>query len=186
MKKTISEPLVGGLLAFILGFMLVWLSPARATELAPAPVTPRDALFHPHWDRAHCGSVCTISFSPGGVIKEYLDQVRTIKRDHVTLRIDGPCISACTMVADKARSNVCITPNATLQFHQGIAEYGDPETHTVVRKERFDPSEYYSADINGWVAAHGGFPGKDTSPEEMRALLVMSFDEAKHFFKVCK
>jgi hypothetical protein len=184
MHKTLKEAAVGGLLAFVLGFMAIWLTPARADDFAPMPITPKDALYHPVWNRAACGSVCTVTYSPGGNVDEYLQQVESIKRDKITLKIDGPCISACTMTADHARTNVCVTPNASLQFHNGITVTSRGET--VIDRSRFDPSEYYSADINGWVADHGGFPGKDTSPEEMGKFLVMPFSEAKRFFKVCK
>lgn len=183
MHKTNKEALVGGLIAFALGFMMIWLTPAKAVDLAPMPVTPFEKLYNPDWSRKTCGRVCHIRFSPGGYVDAYLAAAQRIKRQHVMLKIDGECISACTMAADKARPFVCVTPRAVMKFHNGISVVNVP--NQPVREFRFDPSQYYSADINTWVSEHGGYPGKDMSEQEMSAFLVMPFEEAKRFYKVC-
>ncbi len=125
------------------------------------------------WSRAVCGPVCTVRYSPGGVIDHFMAQVANLKRDRVTLRIDGPCISACTMAADKARPRVCITPRASFQFHNG---------YYCPRGDRFRPAGFYSRDILAWVDTHGGFPGDDADDE---SLLTMNYGQARTFFKAC-
>ncbi|BCM87886.1 hypothetical protein [Methylobacterium indicum] len=140
---------------------------------AMAGCSPGTGSVQHTWSRAACGPVCTVRYNGGGVISHFMDQVENMKRDRVTLRIDGPCASACTMAADKARPRVCITKRALLQFHNG---------YYCPRGDRFRPAGYYSRDILGWVDAHGGFPGADADDE---SVLEMNYGQARAFFKAC-
>lgn len=176
------------LIAFCLGFALVWLSPkaSRSETQAPFPVFAFK-IDEPDWSRKSCGPVCTVTFNPGGRIYHYIEQAHQIKKDNILLKIDGPCYSACTVAADKARPNVCITQRAVMQFHNGIALVPDAQyPDTVFRKIRMDISTAYSQDILEWVRGNGGFPGMTAEKSELEKYLPMYYDQARRFFSVCK
>jgi hypothetical protein len=60
----------------------------------------------------------TITFDPGGVITEFYDKYTLIRQAGGKVIIDGPCISACTLVTNLIdNEDVCITPRAILGFH---------------------------------------------------------------------
>lgn len=125
----------------------------------------------------HVGSgVYVVAGNPGGSVDGFIAAARRIKRGGGGLIIDGPCASACTLAADLARPNVCVTRRAVLQFHKWYRR----DRHGVVR--RGDPSSEYSADIAGWVNSHGGFPGETV---EDASTLDMSAAEAARFFPAC-
>ena len=130
----------------------------------------------PAWSRKTCGRICTVTDSPGGFIVSFLKAAQRIKRDDITLRIDGTCASACTIAADKARPNVCLTPRALLRFHNG---YGHDASGNVTR---FDPTALYSGDLAVWVDRNGGFPGVDAKDDE---LLDMDAPTGLTYFKGC-
>lgn len=188
MKKSIGASLLVitlasvGLLAVTPAWPIKGMAPAPQTPI-PAqvvPQTPRPTVpMTPRWNRESCGDVCTIRYSPGGVIDEFLEQAWQVKKDDIILKIDGDCISACTMAADKARPNVCVTPRAVFRFHRGYEIRTQGESRSITR---FDPSSLYSRDIRSWVDRHGGFPGRDADDQ---SLLDMSFAQAKRYFRTC-
>lgn len=59
-----------------------------------------------------------IMLDPGGKIDEYLSAASAAVEHNVQVRIDGDCYSACTLFADKARSQVCITKRTKFYVHQ--------------------------------------------------------------------
>lgn len=129
----------------------------------------------PKWTRAECPVTCVIRDDPGGTIRLYKNQAYLLKNQGRHLVIDGRCDSACTVAADLARPNVCITRRAQLRFHKAYwCEDG-------VQK-RGDLYEDYSRDISRWVKANGGFPGADWNDD---SLLVMNADQASSFFPAC-
>jgi hypothetical protein len=59
----------------------------------------------------------TIRDDRGGMIRNYLNRWADYKASPKMLRLDGPCISACTMFT--SLPNVCITERVVLGFHKG-------------------------------------------------------------------
>lgn len=132
----------------------------------------------PPWSARECPISCRVHYSPGGWIEDYQKAARALKAEGRQLIIDGECISACTVAADMARPNVCITPRAKFRFHRTYAW----NLLTMCFISRDDAYEYYSRDIAGWIRAHGGFPGKTLNDD---TLLDMNAKQAAAFFPVC-
>ena len=59
-----------------------------------------------------------ISSDPGGQIGPYLDKLKSLRSSGQSVIIDGPCLSACTMVLGMIpRDRICVTSRARLGFH---------------------------------------------------------------------
>jgi hypothetical protein len=59
-----------------------------------------------------------IDGDPVGQIGPYVARYMTIRQSGERVVIDGPCLSACTMVLGiLPRTQVCVTPKAVLGFH---------------------------------------------------------------------
>src|SRR5919106_3051600 len=59
-----------------------------------------------------------IRSSPGGEIEAHLRYFDRVKRSGERVVIDGPCLSACTLVLSKLpRNRICMTSRAVLGFH---------------------------------------------------------------------
>ncbi len=70
--------------------------------------------------------------------------------------IDGPCLSACTLVLSIVPSNrICVTRRAVLGFHAARSIdrrgriYAEPQASEVVL-------EAYPAPVRHWIERHGG------------------------------
>ena len=59
-----------------------------------------------------------IKADPGGQIGPYLEELEQLRGSGERVIIDGPCLSACTMVLGVIpRNRICVTPRARLGFH---------------------------------------------------------------------
>lgn len=116
-----------------------------------------------------CGKPCVISFNPGGAIDLFEAEARELVAERTPVIVDGPCISACTILVDIARNYVCVTSHAVLGYHQWSMgdEHGDVTFSTP--------------GLNAYIKAHGGEPTPDSG-----RLLMMNFSEARHFYKPCQ
>lgn len=113
---------------------------------------------------------CIIRHNPGGFGLLFVWAAWSVNRHERTIVIDGTCASACAIFADKARTNVCITPRARFLFHKAL---------NPLNGERSDPdSLLHSSDIIRWVNDRGGFPSGNV-------LLEMSYEHAKDFWHTC-
>lgn len=60
----------------------------------------------------------TITFDGGGVITDYFDKYTAVRQAGGKVIVDGPCISACTLIFTQIEpENVCITKRAIFGFH---------------------------------------------------------------------
>ena len=56
--------------------------------------------------------------SPGGAVGNYLNFFSQVRRSGERVIIDGPCLSACTLVLSTIpRNRICVTSRAVLGFH---------------------------------------------------------------------
>jgi hypothetical protein len=63
-------------------------------------------------------AVVRIKADPGGQIGPYLENLAALRSSGERVIIDGPCISACTMVLGVIpRDRICVTTRARLGFH---------------------------------------------------------------------
>ena len=119
---------------------------------------------------------CVVTYNGGGGLGVFTHAAELIRKERRWVVIDGRCISACTILADKARDRVCITHRATLEFHSGrVTILGIiPLPHTDVYALPYSPP------IVRWINGKGGMPSADTGE-----LLVMNYREASRFWPTC-
>lgn len=102
-----------------------------------------------------------IRSSPGGRIGDYLKLFAAVEQSGQRVIIDGPCLSACTLVVSIVpRSRICVTPRAVLGFHAAWRpdENGQPATHAVATRLMLDT---YPAPIRAWIVRRGGLTRKN-------------------------
>ena len=98
--------------------------------------------------------------SSGGEVSQYLELSAQLRESGERIVIDGPCLSACTLVLSTIpQERICVTPNAVLGFHAArlVDEHG----------RQFPASEAtrvvaatYPAGIRAWIRRHGGLTAK--------------------------
>ena|SRR6266853_2301405 len=87
-----------------------------------------------------------VSDNQGGSVAAYSARWAGLARQGASVRIVGPCQSACTVLLGHIpRSRVCVTPEASFGFH--LAHL--PQATATLRSA-------YSSDITAWINAHGG------------------------------
>ena len=98
--------------------------------------------------------------SPGGEVGPFLELFDRVRQSGERVVIDGPCLSACTLVLSTVPSNrICVTPRAVLGFHAARSMdrrgrmYAEPEASQVVL-------EAYPAAVRGWISRHGGLTSR--------------------------
>ena len=97
-----------------------------------------------------------IKSSPGGQIGEFLDMYAEVKDSGQKVVIDGPCLSACTLVLGVVpRDRICVTRKAELGFHAAWmpTAQGGKVTQPVATKMMMD---MYPSDVKGWIRRRGG------------------------------
>src|ERR1700758_345263 len=94
--------------------------------------------------------------SPGGQVGPFLDLFEEVRASGERVVIDGPCLSACTLVLSLVPNDrICVTRRAVLGFHAARSidrrgrTYAEPEASTLVRQA-------YPAGVRDWIRRHGG------------------------------
>jgi hypothetical protein len=94
--------------------------------------------------------------SPGGEVGPFLDLFERVRASGERVVIDGPCLSACTLVLSVVPDDrICVTRRAVLGFHaaRSIDRRGrmsaEPEASELVL-------ETYPAAVRGWILRRGG------------------------------
>jgi len=98
--------------------------------------------------------------SPGGTVGPFIELFESVNASGDDVVIDGPCLSACTLVlASVPSSRICVTRRAVLGFHaarsidQRGRLYAEPEASRLVLAA-------YPAPIRGWIQRHGGLTSR--------------------------
>jgi hypothetical protein len=98
--------------------------------------------------------------SPGGEVGPFLDLFERVRESGERVVIDGPCLSACTLVLSTVPNNrICVTRRAILGFHAARSVdprgrmYAEPEASELVL-------EAYPAAVRGWIRRHGGLTSR--------------------------
>jgi hypothetical protein len=94
---------------------------------------------------------------PGGEVASYVQKFRQIRDSGQRVVIDGPCLSACTLLTGIVpRDRVCITRRAALGFH--AASYYDDASRTLVPTRHGSElvMRLYPPEIRSWINRHGG------------------------------
>ena len=94
--------------------------------------------------------------SPGGQVGPFLDLFERVRASGERVVIDGPCLSACTLVLSVVPNDrICVTRRAVLGFHAARSVdrrgriYAEPEASELVL-------ETYPAAVRGWIRRRGG------------------------------
>jgi hypothetical protein len=98
--------------------------------------------------------------SPGGQVGPFIDLFDKVRASGERVVIDGPCISACTLVLSVIPNDrICVTRRAVLGFHAARSMdrrgrlYAEPEASELVL-------EAYPAAVRGWIRRRGGLSSR--------------------------
>ena len=98
--------------------------------------------------------------SAGGEVAPFLTLFERVRASGERVVIDGPCLSACTLVLDLVPSNrICVTRRAILGFHaarsvdQQGRMFAEPEASKIVQ-------EAYPAAVRDWIIRRGGLSSR--------------------------
>lgn len=96
----------------------------------------------------------------GGQIGPYLNRYAMVRDSGQRVVIDGPCLSACTLVTAVVPSQrICVTRRAILGFHAAWLpdEYGRP---VISREGTRVLLRVYPPRIRTWIRRNGGLTGR--------------------------
>lgn len=92
----------------------------------------------------------------GGRIGDYLDLFQRVRASGERVVIDGPCLSACTLVLSIVpKGRICVTPRAVLGFHAAYSKnwMGQEQTeHDATRAVM----RFYPGPVRNWLRKRGG------------------------------
>jgi len=98
--------------------------------------------------------------SPGGQVGPFLDLFEQVRQSGERVVIDGPCLSACTLVLSLVPSDrICVTRRAILGFHAARSidrrgrTFAEPEASKLVLQA-------YPAGVRDWIRRHGGLTSR--------------------------
>ncbi len=99
--------------------------------------------------------------SRGGAVDAYLAAFARVRQSGERVVIDGPCLSACTLVLSTIpRNRICITRPAVLGFHAPRWYY--PRTGQTMRASEATRTvtASYPAAVRTWIKKRGGLTQK--------------------------
>jgi hypothetical protein len=115
--------------------------------------------------------------SPGGQVGPFIDLFDQVRASGERVVIDGPCISACTLVLSVVpNERICVTRRAVLGFHGARSMdrrgrlYAEPEASEQVL-------EAYPAAVRSWIRRRGGLTSR---------LLLLRGRELAAIYPVCR
>jgi hypothetical protein len=115
--------------------------------------------------------------SPGGEVGPFLDLFEKVRDSGERVVIDGPCLSACTLVFSIVPSErICVTRRAVLGFHAARSIdrrgriYAEPEASRLVLEAYPDP-------IRNWIVRRGGLTSR---------LLLLRGRELASMYRTCR
>jgi hypothetical protein len=104
-----------------------------------------------------------IKADPGGQIGPYLENLVALRGSGERVIIDGPCLSACTMLLGVIpRNRICVTPRARLGFH--AAWHPGSNGQQVTSHEATQLlMDIYPEHVRSWIAPRRALPAHDVS-----------------------
>src|SRR6266403_2733452 len=115
--------------------------------------------------------------SPGGEVGPFLDLFQRVRASGERVVIDGPCLSACTLVLSMVPNDrICVTRRAVLGFHAARSVdrrgrmYAEPEASEVVLQA-------YPEAVRGWILRRGGLSSR---------LLLLRWRELSAIYPSCR
>ncbi len=98
--------------------------------------------------------------SPGGTVGSFLGLFQVLRASGERVVIDGPCLSACTLILTTIpRNRICVTPHAVLGFHaaRSVDVYGNTEAEPEASQLILDS---YPPPVRRWISRHGGLTSR--------------------------
>src|ERR1700684_2479539 len=115
--------------------------------------------------------------SPGGQVGPFLDLFERVRDSGERVVIDGPCLSACTLVLSMVPNNrICVTQRAVLGFHAARSidrrgrMYAEPAASALVLQT-------YPSGVRSWINQRGGLTSH---------LLLLRGRELAAFYPSCR
>src|SRR5262245_19480584 len=114
------------------------------------------ALISCLWIATPAAADIRIVASTGGQVGPFLKAFERIRQSGERVIIDGPCLSACTLVLSTLpRNRICVTRRAVLGFHGARSRdakgrfRAEPEASTLVLAT-------YPPEVRRWIERRGG------------------------------
>jgi len=115
--------------------------------------------------------------SPGGQVGPFIDIFDKVRESGERVVIDGPCMSACTLVLSLVPSErICVTRRAVFGFHAARSidrrgrVYAEPEASQLVL-------EAYPGPVRDWIVRRGGLTSR---------LLLLRGRELAAMYRPCR
>lgn len=106
--------------------------------------------------------IMTITNDGGGHIGDYMERYDNLRASGGTVKIDGVCASACTIVLGAMpRDQICVTPRARFGFHQAWSRGQAQDGASVAVADAEATAllfSLYPAPVRYWISRHGGLP----------------------------
>ena len=97
-----------------------------------------------------------ISGDAGGQIGTYIERHQAMRQSGERVVIDGPCLSACTMVLGAIpRNRICVTSRALLGFHAAY-DLDQGGRQVTSRGGTSLLMNHYPQHVRSWIARRGG------------------------------
>jgi hypothetical protein len=97
-----------------------------------------------------------IAGDAGGQIGTYLQRHEAMRQSGERVVIDGPCLSACTMVLGAIpRNRICVTSRALLGFHAAY-DLDQSGRQVTSRGGTSLLMDHYPQQVRNWIARRGG------------------------------
>jgi hypothetical protein len=115
--------------------------------------------------------------SPGGEVGSYLRLFAMVRQSGERVVIDGPCLSACTLVLSAVpEDRICITRRAVLGFHAARRLDEGGQFYAAPRETRLLAATY-PAPIRSWIERNGGLSDKP---------LFLRSRQLAAFYRLCR
>jgi hypothetical protein len=115
--------------------------------------------------------------SPGGQVGPFIDLFEKVRNSGERVVIDGPCLSACTLVLSMLPSErICVTRRAVFGFHAARSMdrrgrlYAEPEASQLVLQA-------YPGPVRDWIVRRGGLTSR---------LLLLRGRELTAMYRPCR
>jgi hypothetical protein len=115
--------------------------------------------------------------SPGGEVGSYLRLFAMVRQSGERVVIDGPCLSACTLVLSAVpEDRICITRRAVLGFHAARRLDEGGQLYAAPHETRLLAATY-PAPIRSWIERNGGLKDKP---------LFLRSRQLAAFYRLCR
>jgi len=126
---------------------------------------------------SHASATVRIVSDPGGQIGPYLETFAAVRNSGERVIIDGPCLSACTLVLGIVpRNRICVTRRARLGFHAAWHP-GNNGRPTLSRGGTRLLMKIYPPHVRAWIRRRGGLTTR---------MKYLRGRELRRMYRVCR